>query len=189
MAKAKTPEVKASEQKEPIPKQIMRILKVGTCTNVSGKHKLTYHIACNPEQVIHFRIYDNSGGGSFSGEWVALKTMQDAIEVGPKPTTSFALFPLFTGKSINTPAFLLAALMNEGLMEIHAENQRCYATANPDAFMAEIKQLMDSDIDIKVDPLPKKKHHRIKLFEAGPVNTNLKKKPGRPYDSVRLNKG
>lgn len=184
MAKAKIPEVKA-----PIDQLALRIVKVGTCTNVSGKHKLTYHIACNTEQVIHFRIYDNSGGGSFSGEWISLKTMQDAIEVGPKPTTSFALFPLFTGKSINTPAFLLAALMNEGLMEVHAENQRCYATANPDAFMADIKQLMDSDIDIKVDPLPIKKHQRVKLFEAGPVNTNLKKKPGRPYDSVRLNKG
>lgn len=183
MAKAKTSKVKA-----PVVDQVLRILKVGTCTNVSGKHKLTYHIGCNTDQVIHFRIYDNSGGGSFSGEWVALKTMQDAIEAGPKPTTSFALSSLFNGKSVNTPAFLLAAMMNEGLIEIHAENQRCYATTNPDAFTADIKQLMDSDIDIKVDPLPKKKHLRVALFEAGPVNTNFKKKPGRPYDSVRLNK-
>ncbi len=183
MAKAKIPEVKA-----PASNPIMRILKAGTCTNVSGKHKLTYHIACNTAQAIHFRIYDNSGGGSFSGDWVSLKTMQDAIEAGEKPTTSFALFPLFTGKSINTPAFLLAALMSEGLMEIHPENQRCYAAANPDAFIAEMKQLIATDVDIKVAPLPKKKHQRVKLFEAGPVNTNLKKKPGRPYDSVRLSK-
>lgn len=184
MAKAKTPEVTT-----PAVNPIMRILKEGTCTNVSGKRKLTYHIACSTDESIHFRIYDNSGGGSFSSEWVSLKTMQDAIDVGPKPTTSFALFPLFNGKSVNTPAFLLAALMNEGLMEIHPENQRCYATANPEPFLAEMKQLIAADVDIKVAPLPKKKHQRVQLFEAGPVNTNLKKKPGRPYDSVRLNKG
>lgn len=172
----------------PTPQPVLRVLKVGTCTNVSGKHKLTYHIGCNEEDVIHFRIYDNSGTGYFSREWVALAAMQKAIENGPTPTTSYALYSLFQGKSVNTPAFLLAALLNEGLMQIHPDNPRCYATTDGNAFISEIKQLISTNVNIEVALIPKKKHLRVQLFEAGPVDTNLKKRPGRPFDSVRLNK-
>ena len=148
---------------------VTRIVKVGTTTNVSGKHKLTYHIGCNAESDIHFRVYENSGGGYFSTEWVSLKAIQQAIEQGRKPTTSFALYGLFNGKSVNTPAFLLAALLKEGLVQIHEENQRCYAATDPNPFIAEIKQLIASDINIQVAPIIKKKHKRVELFEVGPV--------------------
>ena len=148
---------------------VTRIVKVGTTTNVSGKHKLTYHIGCNAESDIHFRVYENSGGGYFSTEWVSLKAIQQAIEQGRKPTTSFALYGLFNGKSVNTPAFLLAALLKEGLVQIHEENQRCYAATDPNPFIAEINQLIASDINIQVAPIIKKKHKRVELFEVGPV--------------------
>lgn len=163
----------------------LRILKVGTCTNVSGKHKLTYHIGCDADEVIHFRMYDNSGGGYFSTEWVQLNVMLKAIEDGPKPTTSFALYDLFKGKSVNTPAFLLAALLNEGLMQIHPDEQRCYASVDNANFYAEMKQLIAANTNIQVAPKPKKIHQRVALIKAGPVNTNLKKRPGRPYDSTK----
>ncbi len=148
---------------------VTRIVKVGTSTNVSGKHKLTYHIGCNANSDIHFRVYENSGGGYFSTEWVSLLAIQEAIEQGRKPTTSFALYGLFNGKSVNTPAFLLAALLKEGLVQIHQDNHRCYASTDPSPFIAEINQLIASNINIKVEPLPKKKHKRVELFEAGPV--------------------
>lgn len=148
---------------------VIRIVKVGTTTNVSGKHKLTYHIGCNANSDILFRVYENSGGGYFSTEWVSLKAIQHAIEQGRKPTTSFALYGLFNGKSVNTPAFLLAALLKEGLVQIHEENQRVYAATNPDPFITEINQLIASNINIQVEPIPKKKHKRVELFEAGPV--------------------
>ena len=147
----------------------IRIVKIGTTTNVSGKHKLTYHIGCNAESDIYFRVYVNSGGGYFSTEWVSLQAIQQAIEQGRKPTTSFALYGLFNGKSVNTPAFLLAALLKEGLIQIHEENQRCYAATDPNPFIAEINQLIASDINILVESKPKKKHKRVELFEAGPV--------------------
>lgn len=188
MRKAKDKPSNSIEAESIIAQPVLRIVKVGTCTNVSGKHKLTYHIGCNANEVIHFRIYENSGGGYFSTEWISHSAIQKAIEIGPTPTTSFALYPLFNGKSVNTPAFLLAALLSEGLMQIHPDNPRCYATTNPDPFIAEIKQLMASDINIKVEAKPKKKHKRVELMEAGPVNTNHKIKPGRPFDSQRLNK-
>ena len=147
----------------------IRIVKIGTTTNVSGKHKLTYHIGCNAESDIYFRVYENSGGGYFSTEWVSLQAIQQAIEQGRKPTTSFALYGLFNGKSVNTPAFLLAALLKEGLIQIHEENQRCYAATDPNPFITEINRLITSDINIQVETKPKKKHKRVELFEAGPV--------------------
>lgn len=150
------------------PELVTRIVKVGTTTNVSGKHKLTYHIGCNANSDIYFRVYENSGGGYFSKEWVSLQAIQHAIEQGRKPTTSFALYDIFKGKSVNTPAFLLAALLKEGLVQIHEENQRCYAATNPDPFITAIKQLIASDVNIHVAPIPKKKHKRVELFEAGP---------------------
>lgn len=169
MSKAKDKQAIQTEAENIVAKPVLRIVKVGTTTNVSGKHKLTYHIGCDAESSIHFRVYENSGGGYFSTEWVSLQAIQDAIEQGRKPTTSFALYDLFKGKSVNTPAFLLAALLKEGLVQIHEENQRCYAATNPDPFITEINQLISSDINIQVEPKAKKKHKRVELFEAGPV--------------------
>ena len=88
----------------------------------------------------------------------------------------------------NTPAFLLAALLAEGLMQIHPDNPRCYATTDSNPFILEIKQLMTSNVSIEIAPKPPKKHLRVQLMEAGPVSTNHKIKPGRPFDSQRLNK-
>ncbi len=165
-----------------------RIVKVGTTTNVSGKHKITYHIGCNAEHDIYFRVYENSGGGFFSPEWVSLKTIQQAIEQGRKPTTSFVLYGIFTGKSVNTPAFLLAALMKEGLLQIHEDNQRCYAATNPDSFITEINLLIASDINIQVAPKPRKKHKRIELFEAGPVKHKGQARLARKLEKLAADK-
>ena len=167
---------------------LIRIVKIGTTTNVSGKHKLTYHIGCDTESDIYFRVYENSGGGYFSTEWVSLKAIQQAIEQGRKPTTSFALYGLFNGKSVNTPAFLLAALLKEGLVNIHEDNQRCYAAANPDPFINEINLLIASDINIQIEDKPKKKHKRVELFEAGPVKHKGQARLAKKQEKLATNK-
>ena len=41
----------------------MRILKVASCPTSSGKATLTYHIGCNADNEIQFRIMANTGGG------------------------------------------------------------------------------------------------------------------------------
>lgn len=135
-----------------IPTLAMRILKIGTCPTLSGKGKsiLTYHIGCTPDSEVHFRVSSNTGGGYFSPEWVSLKAIQEAFDKGPKPLTSFALWPLFKGKSVNTPGFLFAALKNEGQVQSDEENPRCYVAVAPKAFISEVKKLIASDVDIKV---------------------------------------
>jgi hypothetical protein len=47
---------------------LIRILKIGTCTSLSGRSELTYHLGCNAESEIHFRVVQNSGNGQFNAE-------------------------------------------------------------------------------------------------------------------------
>ena len=127
---------------------IIKVIKIGSCHNISGKHKLTYQIGCNESQEICFRVIENSGGGYFSSEWVTLPAVVSAIETGPTPTTSTSLFPLFKGKSVNTPAFLLAVLLNEKLVELHTENTRAYQLTNHAEFLTELKNLAPLNVEI-----------------------------------------
>ncbi len=127
----------------------LKILKIGNCSTLSGKGNLSYQIGCNDNNEIFFRITVNSGGGWFSADWVALKLLMSAISKANIPLTSYALHSLFIGKSVNTPAFLFAALKQEGIVEIDMNNPRCYVTASPDTFTAEIKVLIASDTDLK----------------------------------------
>lgn len=129
---------------------IIRILKLGNCPTLSGKGKLEYHLCCEATGDICFRMTSNSGGGYFSSEWVSLKSLQDALEKAPKPITSYALASLFRGKSVNTPSFLFAALLAEGLVQRDEENPRVYVTCPVDGFLSQVGQLIDAGTDLKV---------------------------------------
>ena len=126
----------------------IKVIKIGSCHNISGKHKLTYHIGCNEAQDICFRVIENSGGGYFSSEWVSLPNIVKVIETAATPTTSSSLFSLFKGKSVNTPAFLLAVLVNEKLVELHSDNTRAYQLTNHAEFLTEIKKLAPINVEI-----------------------------------------
>ena len=130
-----------------------RILKVATCPSLSGKSTLTYHIGCNSESDIQFRIANNTGGGFFSKEWIALDTILNIFDQQPdnKPIVSLLLYPLFQGKSLNTPAFLLAMLRQEGLVSQLQDHPKHYERMSSDAFMTEIEKLIQSKVDLKTD--------------------------------------
>jgi hypothetical protein len=127
----------------------MRILKIGSCASASGKSEITYHIGYSDEAEICFRVYANTGNGYFSTEWITYTAIKKTLEEGHKPLTSFALYSLYAGKSVNTPAFLNVALKNEGLLIQDPEHPRCYAQASDKAFIAEIKSLAEGNVDIK----------------------------------------
>jgi len=126
----------------------IRVLKTGSCPSLTGKSTLTYQIGCTPESDIQFRVTGNTGGGFFSDEWVAFNVIQAAFDKQPKdrPIISLILYPLFQGRSLNTPAFLLAALKSEGLVKPLGDKKRGYERIDPSGFMAEI---MSSSIDLK----------------------------------------
>ena len=136
----------------------MRILKIATCLNNSGKATLTYHIGCTSDNDIQFRLIANTGGGLFSSEWISLSAIQVAFKEAAVPLTSFPLIQLYKGKSTNTPAFLMAVLKHEGLVRNLEGNIRGFEKVESKVFMDEMQTLIATDIDLKhTPPTPIKK--------------------------------
>ena len=129
--------------------QVSRIIKIATCQTCSGKSTLTYHFGCNDDKQVCIRIVANPGGGFFSEEWIKLVDIQSALEDAPFPVTSFPLFKLFIGKSVNTPGFLLAVLKHEGLVKLLEGKIRGYEKLDPAPFMLELDKLVSSDVSLK----------------------------------------
>ena len=134
----------------------IRVLKIATCPSLSGKSQLTYHLGCTPDAEVQLRIYANTAAGAFNAEWVSVSGMQQALAKAPLPgkLTSFALKPLFQGKSINTPPFLFAALLNEELVRPSTTTKRCYEATDGKKFSAQVKALVGSKVDL-TDKVPK----------------------------------
>lgn len=129
---------------------VIRILKLGNCPTLSGKGQLGYHIGCETEGDIFFRIASNSGGGFYSPKFVSLKAIQAILETAPKPLTSYTLSKLFQNQSVNTPGYLWAILLAEGLVQRDEQNPRVYVALSPDSFMAEIDLLVTSGTTLDV---------------------------------------
>lgn len=131
----------------------IQTLKTGTCSSLSGKSKLTYHVGCNAKDEVLLRVYANTGKGCFSQEWVGLDAVLKTFEKAPV-ITCFTLHPLYSGKSINSPGFLLAALKAEGLVQ-QKEGARTYERIDPAKIMEGVKALLASKGEAKPEGKPK----------------------------------
>jgi hypothetical protein len=159
----------------------IRVVKSSNCKSLSGKSELTYHIACDSDNEIYFRIADNSGNGFFSCEWVKFSDIEcvfDSMKKGDG-ITSLHLDSLFIGKSVNTPAFLLAVLKAEGLVEPQPLRQRAHDRLPSKEFQERIFALVDADVNIDTVKKPSKNSskptrqskssHRIKSNKPQPT--------------------
>jgi len=144
--------------------ETIHTIKTGNCSSRSGKSKLTYLIGTDSASEIHFRINGNTGNGFFNNDWISLNTILELLGKSGGAFTSFTLHPLLKGKSNNTPAFLIAALLEEGIIHRSVSEKRCYELSDVSVFMAKIKPLMESKTVIKEDSKPSKKK---------PVNESL----------------
>jgi hypothetical protein len=122
----------------------MRILKTATCKSISGKSTLTYQIGCTPDNAVHIRISKNTGAGFFNPEWIKLDDIQKTLAEAPEgqPLTSFLLQPLFKGRSVNSPAFHMAALSQEKLLRVLKGKKRGHELLDPDGFHARMDKLV-----------------------------------------------
>lgn len=125
----------------------IRVLKTGKCTSNSGKSKLTYQIGSANGTDIHVRVTGNTGSGFFSNEWIRLSDIE-SICVKGKPITSHQLFSLYRGKSINTPAFLLAALVSEGLLQKGTKQRRTYEATDAAPYKATVRKLYATGVNV-----------------------------------------
>ena len=155
----------------------IRILKIATCPSLSGKSQLTYHLGCTPDAEVQLRIYANTAAGAFNADWVSVSGMQQALAKAPLPgkLTSYALKSLFQGKSINTPPFLFAALLNEELVRPSTTTKRCYEATDGKKFSAQVKALVGSKVDL-TDKVPK--------VEKAPKAEKAPKEPKAPKPQV-----
>ena len=132
--------------KKPEDNPDMRVLKTGTCKTLSGKSTLTYQIGSLPDSTVHLRISKNTGAGFFNDEWVVVTDIQEALEKIPEgqPLTSFLLQSLVKGKSVNTPAFLMAALTHEKLLRVLKGKKRGHEFLDPEGFTDRMDRLAAS---------------------------------------------
>jgi len=140
----------------------VRIIKVGTCLSLSGKSNLTYHVghviaeegaeSATAADSIMFRIHSNSAAGFFNNRWIGLASITKELDKVPSGhgIVSFSLFSLYKGSS-NNPGFLLAALLNEGLVTHLPEKKRSYGRLPDAGFVAEMVKLIDAGVDLRGD--------------------------------------
>ena len=120
----KTAKKKVSDKTE---EQSLKIIQTSKCQTISGKSTLTYNVGVDDEGHMHIRVFSNTGGGFFSNEWIFIDDITALLgDVTGEHITSINLIPLFKGKSVNTPSFLLAALVNEGLLRPFEGKKRLF---------------------------------------------------------------
>jgi hypothetical protein len=120
-----------------------KTLKLSTCNALSGNGEIGYEFSLDNKKSLHIRITSNSGGGYFSDESIPMTEIERILFSQPDPSrlTSIAIQPLFKGKSVNTPAFLMAALRNEGFVKPIGELKRFHQCIDAKSFKALIKKL------------------------------------------------
>jgi hypothetical protein len=103
----------------------IEILSTRKTKTISGKSDLTYHIGKDEEANQYIRIWVNSGNGYFSNEWIPVTKIIEILERHEaEPFTSIVFSNLFTGKSVNTPSFLSAAIQDAGMLKLAEGSKR-----------------------------------------------------------------
>jgi len=148
-----------------------RILKICTCPSLSARASLTYHVGCNDKGDVCFRIWDTSGKGVYSKEWVSAADIQKVL-AQHQSIAAPLLLPLFkAGRSVNTAGFLLAVLKNEGLVVLSADAAHRYERKDSDSFVAEVQGLIKAgtNLDPAAQPPAAKKKSR-RTADGAPWN-------------------
>ncbi|WP_417316067.1 hypothetical protein [Cycloclasticus pugetii] len=120
-----------------------QIIKTSSCKALSGNGEIGYEFSLDNKKSLHIRITSNSGGGFFSDESIPISDIEHILfsQTDPSRLTSVAFQPLFKGKSVNTPAFLMTALRNEGFVKPIGELKRFHQCVDAKSFKTLIKKL------------------------------------------------
>lgn len=134
------------ESKENLP--TLRVIQAASCPTLTGTSKLSYQIAVDAKEELHLKITSNTGSGHFSDEWVAYNDAKSAFPLGP--TSSIPLRKLFKNRSLNTSGFLLAVLLNLGIVEPAPGKRMRYQTCSDDDFLKSMQILIKSGEDLSI---------------------------------------
>lgn len=128
----------------------IRIIKKDTCPTVAGKSDLGYDLGVDPNGSVRLRVTDNSGGGYWSREWVSVTDVLRSLNTGG-PITSILLWPLFRGQSVNTPAFVLAVITAEKLLQPIPNKKRVHQLLSTTDFTTRMDKLIASGVSLPDD--------------------------------------
>lgn len=148
---------KISESQPATPDDAVRVLKIGRCPSLSEKSELGYEVGVDAATSILFRVVSNSGNGRFNSIWVSLTDIGKLLNhKSSDPITSRVLHPLFQGKSSNSPAFVFAALMAEGLVIAGEEKDSGYLLGDIEGFKKAVSDfaIASTDLSLPTDPQP-----------------------------------
>lgn len=134
-------------ENEEVVKQEVRVLKTIECDSLARSSILKYELGVRGEGEAVIRIAGNSGNGMFSEEWVSMRDVLNILRVPAhqEAISSMAFRPLYAGRSINSPSFLMAALRNEEVVVAHPSKRRCYQVSAASAFEERIEQLASGE--------------------------------------------
>jgi hypothetical protein len=138
-----------------------RILKTSECPSLSGRSTLTYQIGSNEKDEIQISIIGNTGSGIFNKAPVPLKDIESILNTD-QPITSGTLTSLLEGKSSNTAGFMLAVLLQEGMLKISEDNARHYEKVE----QAEYKKIIQALLETAPEEKAAKKKSGKKREEA-----------------------
>ena len=104
----------------------------------------------NTDGEIHLAVVGNSSSGQFNATPIPLATIEKLLTAHPadKPMSSRVLLPVFRSKSSNSPAFLFACLLAEGLVKAGVEKDSGYLLGDIEAFRKSVSALIASDTDL-----------------------------------------
>ena len=142
MSRGKRKTTTIPETTLPINPESVSIIKTANCPSSSGRSELTYQLGQYNDQQLCIRIHGNSNNGYFNDEWVSVERILAKLSEQKSSFSSFPLKSLFEGKSINTPHFLIAILLAEGLLVRDEQNSRYFLLGDVDGFMTRSKALM-----------------------------------------------
>jgi len=124
--------------------QEVRVIRSIECDSLARTCRLTYELGVKGEGEAVIRIAGNSGNGMFSEEWVSMRDVLNILRVPlhQEAISSMAFRPLYAGRSINSPSFLMAALRNEEVVVAHPSKRRCYMVSAVSAFEERVEELL-----------------------------------------------
>jgi len=95
-----------------------RPLRTSTCQSLSGKSTLTYCVGIDADSSLYIQLMANSGAGRFNEDSIPYGAISDLLRHHQgTEIRSATLKGLGPQKSTNSPGFMAAVLLNEGLLQ------------------------------------------------------------------------
>lgn len=122
------------------------VLQAIQCPSLSGLSQLTYEYGLKSGSELMIRIAGNTGTGMYSEDWVPMNEVLNILRIPAHQAaiSSIVLRPLYLGKSVNTPSFLLAALKHEEVVVPDASKRGAYQVSALSAFEERLEGLLNS---------------------------------------------